>query len=121
MRRAGLIALTGVLLTALPAGVLRVTGADAEWEIELLRFAGLGLTALGGLSAVIHARAVAISGGGAAIRKTILAALVTGFLVTANEVFLFFAFAALMHLVFYLMVPVLDHQFNRAKVRAGIG
>jgi hypothetical protein len=49
-----------------------------------------------------------------------LLALAAAFLLTANEVFLFFGFAALMHLVFYLMVPVLDHQFNRARVRAGI-
>lgn len=121
MRRALAVALTGVTLTALPAGVLRVSGADADWEVELLRFVGLGLIALGGLSVVIHSRGVPISRAGSALRRGIVVALAAVFLLTANEVFLFFGFAALMHLVFYLMVPVLDHQFNRARVRAGIG
>lgn len=121
MRRALAVALAGVALIALPAGVLRVSGADADWEVELLRFAGMGLLALGGLNAVIHSRRVPISGAGSALRKGILLALAAAFLLTANEVFLFFGFAALIHLVFYLMVPVLDHQFNRARVRAGIG
>jgi hypothetical protein len=45
--------LIGVALIALSAGVLRASGADADWQVELLRFAGMGLLALGGLNAVI--------------------------------------------------------------------